>query len=290
MHSYTSNTDNKEKKYSFVIKLSISFAIVCGLYFLLTCIVPKSDDGPGLYLTNALKAQMFAMRTANTKVVIVGSSMASVVNIEDYSEDYVNLAFSGGDSLTGLELVKRKAEKTGEYPEVIFVEISDAMINGIDEEILEKTSDLGLLWINRVENRPDYIFYSMAKALYYRNREKTISDYGVIDEKLAYWKEVKSVPVNQDDMDGYMEQAKEYVDFFLASGCRVILLEIPYDASLYDLRETVQVRETARSYMPTDEYEWFITDWTDYIVSDAIHMGKLSANRYANRLIETYLQ
>ena len=189
MHSYTSNTkkENKsEKKYTFVLKTAVSFIIIFGIYFLITCIAPKSDDGPGLYFTNVLKAQRFAMRTEDTKVILVGSSMASVVHIEDYSKDYVNLAFSGGDALTGLELIKRKTEKTGDYPEVIFIEISDAMINGIDEDILEKTNGFGLSWINRIENRPDYIFYSIAKAIYYKNRERLITDYGVVEEKLIY--------------------------------------------------------------------------------------------------------
>ena len=290
MHSYTSNTDNNEKKHSFIMRLVVSFVIVCGLYYLLTCIVPKSDDGPGLYFTNVLKAQRFTLSTENAKVILVGSSMASVVHIEEYSEDYLNLAFSGGDSLTGLELIKRKSEKTGVYPELIFVEISDAMINGIDEDILEKTNGFGLSWINRIENRPDYILYSLAKSVYYHNKEKNISDYGVIEEKLEYWTNVKSCPVNQDDMNEYMELARDYVDYFMDKGCHVVLLEIPNDASLHDLPETVQVRETALAYMPADKYEWFLTDWADYIVSDAIHMGKLSADRYANRLIETYLQ
>ncbi len=293
MHSYTSNIKKEnisEKKYNFALKTAVSFVIIFGIYFLITCIAPKSDDGPGLYFTNVLKAQRFAMRTEDANVILVGSSMASVVHIEDYADDYVNLAFSGGDALTGLELIKRKTEKTGDYPEVIFIEISDAMINGIDEDILEKTNGFGLSWINRIENRPDYIFYSIAKAIYYKNREKMITDYGVVEEKLIYWREVKSVPVNQNDMNEYMELAKEYADYFMEKGCRVVLLEMPYDASLHDLPETVQVRETALSYMPADEYEWFITDWSEYIVSDAIHMGKLSADRYANRLIETYLQ
>ena len=114
MHSYTSNTDNNEKKHSFIMRLVISFVIVCGLYYLLTCIVPKSDDGPGLYFTNVLKAQRFTLSTENAKVILVGSSMASVVNIEDYSEEYVILAAGSKAGAVGVENINEEVRREEE--------------------------------------------------------------------------------------------------------------------------------------------------------------------------------
>ena len=285
----TKNNNSGNKGGSFLIKLTVALIVVSLIYIAAVIFIPKSDDGPDLYDTNVLKAQRYMASDTTKDVVVVGSSMASVLDVSRYSDKYFNLSFSGGCALTGLELIERKAAETGEYPEVIFVEISDSMINGTDEDILSKTEGLGNTFFGRLENRPDYLFYSLVKAVYYRNKEKALNDYGVVDEKVAYWAEVKSCPVDQEDMNEYMELAKDYIDRLISGGSKVILLELPNDASFYDMAEPVQVRETALFYFPTDEYEWYMTDWADYILSDGIHMGRLSAYNYTEKLLNTYL-
>ena len=283
------NNSGNDKSGKFFIKLASALIVVSLLYLAAAMLIPKSDDGPDLYDTNVLKAQRYMSSETPFDVVVTGSSMASVLDIATYGDTYYNLSFSGGCSLTGLELIERKGASTGEYPDVIFVEISDSMINGVDSDIIGKTEGLGNTFFGRLDNRPDYLFYSLVKAVYYRNKEKALNDYGVVDEKIAYWAGVKSCPVNQDDMNEYMETAKGYVDRLTANGCRVILLELPNDASFYDMAEPVQVRETALLYFPKDTYEWYMTDWSEYILSDGIHMGKLSAHIYTEKLLNEYI-
>ncbi|MCR5250716.1 MAG: hypothetical protein K6E50_08940 [Lachnospiraceae bacterium] len=274
----------------FAAKAAAAFFVLLALYCLLLRIVPGSDDGPGLYDTNVLKAQNYVLKNGDYDAVLVGSSMGSVVPIGEHSDRYFNMAFSGGCSLSGMEIIETCGEETGHYPDVVFVEISDALANGVDEDLIGRTRGIGMAWFNRIANRPDYLFYSLVKAVYYRNKEKNATDYAVMEDKLAFWLNAKSKAVDQEEMDAYIALTKEQVDKLKEKGCRVILLEIPNHQELHDLAECVQLRETALRYMPEDSYEWFCVDWADYVVPDAIHMGKHSAKMYTEKLVETVLQ
>ncbi len=294
MHSSISSTEKTDRGSDrgavFAIKVVAAFFLLLALYCVLLRIVPKSDDGPGLYNTNVLKAQRYVRENGDFDAVLVGSSMGSVMPIADHSERYFNLAFSGENSLSGMEIIERCGEETGHYPEVVFVEISDALESGVDKDLLGRTKGLGIAWFNRIENRPDYLFYSLAKAIYYQNTEEKETDYAVMEDKLAYWVNAKSNAADREEMEAYIALAKEHVDMLKEKGCRVILLEIPNHQELHDLTESVQLRETALRFMPEDSYEWYREDWSDYVMSDAIHMGERSAKIYTEKLVEKYLR
>ncbi len=283
MPSSTSNTDNKA---IFCIRLALWSAAVALLYVLLLLIAPKSDDAPDMYSTNILKAQTYMSHNDDHRLLIVGSSMSATLPFADPS--CYNLAFYGGCSLTGLKLIVEKGKLTGFYPDAVFVEMNISVCNGTDDDLLYKASGAGNIWINRIENRPDQLFYSIVKKLYYCNKENALYDFPTIKEKVDFWANVRSSETDQDTLNNYLKEAADYCSILNQNGVRVILMEPPNDISLYDLPQTRQVRETALAYFPKDEYEWFTVDWSDYTVSDGIHLGDLSAKRYSDALLEWY--
>ncbi len=277
---------NTDKKTAFFIKLALWTTAVALLYALLILLIPKSDDAPDMYSTNILKAQNYMSHKDAYRLVVVGSSMAATISLEDPSS--FNLAFYSGCSLTGLKLIVEKGLATGQYPEAVFVETNISICNGIDDELLCKASKTGNMWINRIENRPDYLFYSLIKGLYSGNKEKALYDNPPVKEKTDLWAGVRSSLTDQDILNSCMKEAASYCTVLKQNGVRVIVIEPPNDASLYDLPQTKQVRQAASVYLPEAEYEWFTVDWSGYTVSDGIHMGNLSAKRYSDALLEWY--
>lgn len=286
MHLFTSNSKNKY----FFVWLIVTTVIVFALYGLMVFFIPKSDDGPDQYQTNVLKAQRYMFGDNEYDYVMVGSSKANRVTIQDVNNQCYNLAFSGSSSFTGLEIIKEKSENSGIYPKIIFVEIDNSLINGIDDDILDKVSGKYQYKINQSEYRIDFAIYSLTKFIFYQiNGEKTIYDHPKIESSIEFWQRAKSVLEDEDIILSYLSGVKEYVDYFEAHGTRVILLELPNDESLYDSVQCVQIRELAMEIFSEDIYEWYMVEWGNYTVSDGIHLGQYSGLVYAQELIQKYI-
>ena len=268
-------------------KLVLWSAAAALLYLFMFLLIPKSEDAPDMYSTNVLKAQTYMSQRDNCELVVVGSSMAAELNLPDDDDSCCNLAFFGGCSLTGLKLIVEKGRLYGLYPDTVIVEMNNTIENGTDDDIIKKTSGFDYLLINRIENRPDYLFYSLIKSL--RNKkEKSLYDAPVIKERIDYWTEARSVETDQDLLNAKMDEALNYCRLLKQNGVRIVIMEPPNDASLYDLPQTRQVRETALKFFPEAEYEWFTVDWNDYVVSDGLHMGNLSSRKYSDLLLQRY--
>ena len=279
-----SSTSSTEKKEQLLWKLALWTAAVFLLYAFMFLLIPKSDDAPDMYDTNILKAQTYMSAGRDFDTVITGSSMCADLKLTGTAGRFCNLAFHGGCSLTGLELIVEKGRLTGRYPKTVFVEMNISITGGADDDIIGKASGFDNAFFNRIEYRPDYLFYSLVKYLYYGNKEKSLYDGPVIKERADYWAKVRSEETGQDELNARIEETRDLCDILKLNGVRVIMIEPPNDPVLYDLPQSRQVRETALAYFPESDCEWFTVDWNDYVITDGIHMGKLSAKKYSDLL------
>lgn len=65
-------------------------------------------------------------------MVMVGSSLAANLDVEDMGEGVKSIALGGGASQTGLEIVKKSNSK----PRIVLVEINDTIAREVDKDLV----------------------------------------------------------------------------------------------------------------------------------------------------------
>jgi hypothetical protein len=86
--------------------------------------VLPASDGASQRQNNIVRAQRYVYQDdSDLKMVIVGSSLAANLNEKDIGEGVKSIAFGGGSSKTGLEIVKRSKSK----PQIVLVEMNDTI-------------------------------------------------------------------------------------------------------------------------------------------------------------------
>lgn len=282
MHLFTFSS-----KYRFILQCVSSMICICIVYSLVIVSIPRILQTGNQRQTNILKAQEFSFSDREWDVLMVGSSMANNVPIEKISDKAFNLAFAGGASNTGLELVC----DVQKYPKVIFIEANETVLRGIDDTLIKKTDG----WIKALPflqemNRPDVVLFHIiqyAKEKIKSEKKSLLVDRAEpVERSLKMQQEESQHNVDDIILREKINEIEIKVLKLQKNGVKIIFIEPPNHISLLGTPREKQVHMLFLEKFPQNKYTWFFVDWNNYKTNDGIHLGESSANRYAKELIE----
>lgn len=157
--------DEQAKGARLIVSALAGFLLLCLAYSVLVSVAPAEtlfalNDRQA----NRLRAERWLYRPPAAATVVVGSSLAARLEGALPADEYHVLAFGGGSSLTGLELLARGPR----LPERVLVE-GNVLTRGTDHELIKVLFTPGLASLRRAlpllrqENQP--LVYALAKLV-----------------------------------------------------------------------------------------------------------------------------
>lgn len=270
-------------KSRFIMKTICCFFFIGSLYYGFVSLLPRGLQGANQWQTNVLKAQEYAFSSREYPLVYVGSSMLYNVPVEKMSDENFNLAFAGGSSNSGLQLVLQKEIK----PKVIVVELNETILRGVDEDLLEHTHGWYKLPFGREVNRPDVVFYNLAIVLKEQIKEKqTLVDKLPLSDEIERRLKAAANSLNLERYRNELCIVKSMIDKLQAQGIKVLLVEIPNAPELYGTIKYQTAHALEREIFPENEYQWYCVEWGEYSTIDGVHLQPASAMRYGKELYQ----
>ncbi|MEG4499675.1 hypothetical protein QUB05_06895 [Microcoleus sp. F10-C6] len=264
--------------------------------------VLPASDGVSLIQNNIVKAQRYVYQDdGDLKMVIVGSSLAGNINVKHIGERVKSIAFAGGASQTGLEIVKRSKSK----PRIVLVEINDTIIRKIDANLVDDLYHPIFYWLRqylpmmREEYRPVSVFidYLKSRRQQYTNLSKEKLDSlearnltpELAQKGIQMIVEVESKPLSTNDTNKIKKQA-EFIKNQIAeikknSGVKVVLFDIPLESRVNAAIRRKQVAELTKKLFPSDRFEWLPPPKErEWRTNDGVHLIRSDARDFAEFL------
>lgn len=275
-------------------------SIICGLFFTLIYslfvqfLAIRGEEGANQRQTNIVKVQNFLLNPQKYDIIVVGSSMAAEMPVERVIPDCYNLAFSGGSSSTGLYLLKA----AGKIPKLLLVEVSDTIMRGTDNILIEQANKTYLLYVPFLANRfrPDFVIMNTFIRPQKNSIPIKLEDPEEPNKTGLFVQQQEFLQtVDNNALNSRLSELASVVNYYILKGVKVIFFEPPLDPSLKNTPKDLQINEAFHSYFPPEKYRWVGNFNYDYKTSDGIHLGAKSADKYGrflrdqiNQLIKYY--
>jgi hypothetical protein len=253
--------------------------------------VLPASDGASLMQSNIVKAQRYVYQDdSDLKMVIVGSSLAANLNVNQIGDGVKSIALGGGSSKTGLEIIKRSKNK----PAIVLVEINDTIVREIDADLLDSLYNPIFYWMRqylpmmREEYRPVSVFINSLKSRSQQNlkrmtREELDSLEGrnitpeFTQKAIKNTVDINSKPLSEKDAKNMKQEAdgikNQIAEIKKNTGAKVVLFDIPLESQVNATLRIKQVRELAKKLFPPDRFEWLpFPKEREWRTNDAIHL------------------
>ena len=253
--------------------------------------------------SNVVKAQRYVHQDeSDLKMVIVGSSLAANLNVKDIGDGVKSIAFGGGSSKTGLEIIKRSKSK----PRIVLVEINDTITRKIDSELIDSLYHPIFYWMRqylpmlREEYRPISVFIDSLKSRSKQNqklmtREALDSLEGrnltpeLSQKSIQKAVDNESKPLSEKDARTMKQEAdlmkNQIAEIKKNTGAKVVLFDIPLESRVNTAVRVKQVRELAKKLFPPDRFEWLPPPKErEWRTNDGIHLIRSDARDFADFL------
>ena len=272
--------------------------------------VLPTSEGITQRQNNIVKAQRYVYQDhSDLKMVIVGSSLAANINEKYIGEGVKSIAFGGGSSKTGLEIVKRSKSK----PRIVLVEINDAdFLRKIDAKLLNSLYNPIFYWMRqylpmlREEYRPVSVFINCFKSRAQpKNQERmsrkqldSLETRNVTPElsqkaiQTAVDKE--SIPLSEKDAETIKQEAdlmrNQIAEIKKNIGAKVVLFDVPRESRVNATLRIKQVQELAKKLFPPDRFEWLpFPKEREWRTNDGTHLIRSDARDFADFLRDNTL-
>ena len=287
-----------------ILRPVLIFLFVMSFYQVLVSggVLPASD-GVSVNQGNVVRAQRYVYQDdSDLKMVIVGSSLAANINEKHIGEGVKSIAFGGGSSKTGLEIVKRSKSK----PQIVLVEINDTITRQIDSELLDSLYHPISYWMRqylpllREEYRPISVFINYLRSRALQNqkpmsREALDSLEGrnltpqLSQKAIQRAVDTQSKPLFEEDAKNMKQEAdlikNQIAEIKKHTGAKVVLFDIPRESRVNATLRMKQVRELAKKLFPPDRFEWLQPPKErEWRTNDGLHLIRSDARDFAEFL------
>jgi hypothetical protein len=266
-------------------------------------VVPASE-GVTQRQNSIVRAQRYVYQDeSDLKMVMVGSSLAANLNEKHIGEGVKSIAFGGGSSQTGLEIVKRSKSK----PQIVLVEINDVnFLRKIDAELLDSLYHPIFYWMRkylpmmREEYRPVSVFINCLKSRSQPNQERMSREEldsletRNVTPKLSQKAIQAAVDYERKPLSKKeLETIKQAADFMINqiaeikrnTGAKVVLFDIPRESRVNATLRIKQVQELAKKLFPPDRFEWLPPPKKrEWRTNDGVHLIRSDARDFAEFL------
>jgi hypothetical protein len=266
--------------------------------------VLPASEGVTQRQNNIVKAQRYVYQDdSDLKMVIVGSSLAANLNEKHIGEGVKNIAFGGGSSKTGLEIVKRSKSK----PQMVLVEINDVnFLRNIDAKLVDSLYHPIFYWMRqylpmlREEYRPISVFINFFKSRAQQNLERmSRKELDSLESRNVTPKlsqkaiqtavDNESKPLSEKDAETIKQEAdlmrNQIAEIKKNIGAKVVLFDIPRESRVNGTLRIKQVQELAKKLFPPDRFEWLPPPKErEWRTNDATHLIRSDARDFAEFL------
>lgn len=241
----------------------------------------RTMDVASQFDQNLMKSQSFLYTGFQPDVVIVGSSIAA--RLTNHPKDWYNLAFAGGSSFTGLEIVQR----SNKHPKIVLVE-TNVLTVARDERLLDSlffpivSKARGRFPSLREQYKPTHVLVTELPG-----GESKPAAHGLSGDRFTEQVERRlgelRVPLQADSTSGIARRLADAVKKLQAKGCRVVFFEVPEYEQSEHLARPEAIRAKLHELFPDNEYAWVPhVDWSNFHTTDAVHLDPDSAKHYTH--------
>ncbi|MCC6484980.1 MAG: hypothetical protein IT209_09060 [Armatimonadetes bacterium] len=258
-------------------------------------LVPASD-GITIWQSNTVKAERFLFHNASeSRILVVGSSLANNIRAEWIGPDVTNLAMSGGSSQTGLLIALRASTR----PETVLVEVNETLARSTDEDLVRALfGGWGTLRRRvpalREEYNPVSVLVSLVKHRIRREQPPSPSERDValispvrrtvIQQVLKQ----QALGLSEADRKSILSGAKRLraeIATFQSRGVRVVLFDIPGERSVRESLRQRQIAALLKDAFPASEYSWLPEPpERNWVTSDGGHLVRPDALAFGHYL------
>lgn len=279
-----------------IIHSVLVFAAIFILYNALCLLLPNFHNtgfNQSYWQENAIKAENFSTLDSRPYCVIAGSSMSSHLFDHHTNQGIYNLAFIGGSSLTGLELIKR----SDYLPSVILVEVN-WLERPLDADILSSVSNKSLNVLKRKlpglteTSEPANITLSALNRITPFNTapEKT-TDSAFFNTTLNNNLKDHNGNLDSAQFKASADQLKNYISFFISKGVKVYLLELPVHQMISSSKKYSLMRHSVDGILQSNTVQLIKYAHPQSLrTKDGYHLDDASMNIYSNFLKKTILR
>lgn len=275
MHLSISNFNN-------IYKTVIIFFFIFIIYNIYLIIKqPEITMYQNAWQSNISKSQDY-IYNEKAQNIIVGSSMSATIKDSFLPSDYFNLSFSGGSSLTGLEIIKR----SGKIPKRIFIESNILLIREMDYKLIDQiyTPFIWRVKTNLPALHEKYQPLNVISSFVYRNYGKTHTQ--MMENKINKKIFDDSMKIQLESMDKELKnykkkisQLREFIDYFESLGTKLYFFKLPVEklilnTNIYKEQNNVLKKNFDNIWIPYDMKKTYFT-------SDGMHLTYKSAYLYS---------
>jgi hypothetical protein len=306
-----------------ILRSVLVFALAFAAYNAALAVLPPhwklGGRAGSQYEQNLMRAQAYLALPAPPPVVVAGTSVAS--RLESLPADWFNLAFSGGSTFTGLEILAR----SDAVPPVVLVETNVLVTRDLDRPMVDAAFDPALRRARQVmpglleANKPAHVLLRAADPA--SRTGFTIHPPGRSRPALAappstspatsptstpaevepdlpvgmppdLYRELvrmqvahEAVPVPPSRLDEIEANLRRHVEPLERRGATVIFFEAPEHPDVMAQTAMRAVRERLAAAFPPPRYAWVpAVDPRDYRTTDGVHLTGPGTVRYGRVL------
>lgn len=236
--------------------------------------------------TNMIRAQDYLSAQDRVKLVLAGSSLTFRLPPSELGSETANLAFAGGGSLTGLEVV----EEAGASPKLVMVEVN-SLARELDRDFvraLVRFPDRQLrahVRAFRTGYDPVNLAWHGMAALLHKEDSPPVPPANVVRQLTEVQRQDLSRAPDIARLRRNLAVMKELVQSLQARGIRVGFFAMPVDAGLENLPGEAVPRQLAVGAFPRDRFCWIdlaVAGGTHTV--DGIHLTPEDATLVANQI------
>ena len=286
MSSSTSNSSLRQLKPT----LLLATGLLLGYELLVRLSLVPSGDGTSMQSVNIVRVEQFLQQLKNGQsTVLTGSSLAGNLQQGVWQDGMANIGQSGGNSLTGLELILRQPN----MPARVVVDVSTTLLLGLDESVfvpLQPLSYFGnkLFKCTQESYKPTNVVLSALRRKVGKGSEPPLLE----DVRRASIQQI--VSANADPMDAELKlrtssalsSLRVKVDSLTKRGVKVVLVSIPTQPEVDQTIRRQQFVQLAHEVFPESlGYQWLKISNREYQTSDGVHLVQADAKTVRQEIL-----
>jgi len=266
-----------------VILVFVMMFVVYNIYLIL--VKPEITILQNQQQGNISKAQDY-IYGKDYSTVIVGSSMSNTMKNSFFKGHIFNLSFSGGSSLTGLEIIKQ----SGKVPKIILIESNIIFERELDHKFVSQVY-IPFLWKIREfvpalqeKYQPLNIVASMIKGSVGKSHEELLSskrNEEVFKNNMR--NRLKSIKEPLNNYETKEKMLREYILYFELLGVELYFFELPVAK---EIQNSLKYNTTRNILGNKYEFISVVNDNYEYKTSDGIHLVYSSAYKCSKDIME----
>lgn len=266
-----------------IISIFLGIFVVYNIYLIVQH--PKITMFQNTNQSNISKVQDYIYHESND-IVLVGSSMSNAIDKTFFKDKVYNLSFSGGSSLTGLELIK----KSGKTPKIILIESNIIFERNIDNSFIDSIYTPILWEIRRTipalqeKYQPLNIIISSIKGNVGKSHGQRMSDNRnetVFNNQMKL--KLKNINSKLGNFTEKLTFLKKNIKEFEKKGTKVYFIELPVEK---EIQNSLKYKETRKIIQRNFNFLDINVNNGVYQTSDGIHLIYRSAYQISQEILK----